>query len=56
MEREIRAAGRIPMQRTTLYGEPPAERHARALGAAPLTPVIQTRPKRRDKEILVTHG
>jgi FO synthase len=36
MEALIRAAGRVPRQRTTLYGEPPAEQVARSFGAAPL--------------------
>jgi FO synthase len=56
MEHEIRAAGRVPLQRTTLYGEAPPERRERARGASPLTPVIQTKPRRREKEVLVTHG
>jgi FO synthase len=36
MEALIRAAGRVPRQRTTLYGEPPAEQVARSYGAPPL--------------------
>jgi FO synthase len=36
MEALIRAAGRTPRQRTTLYGEPPLERVARSFGAEPL--------------------
>jgi FO synthase len=36
MEALIRSAGRIPRQRTTLYGEPPADQVARSFGAAPL--------------------
>jgi FO synthase len=36
MEELIRAAGRVPRQRTTLYGSPPAEQVARSFGAAPL--------------------
>jgi FO synthase len=36
MEAAIRAIGRTPRQRTTLYGTPPAERTARSFGAAPL--------------------
>ncbi len=36
MEAMIRAAGRVPQQRTTLYGEAPAERHEVARVAAPL--------------------
>jgi len=36
MEAAIRAIGRTPVQRTTLYGEPPAERRAASFGAPPL--------------------
>jgi FO synthase len=36
MEALIRAAGRVPRQRTTLYGEPPAAQIARSFGAPPL--------------------
>jgi FO synthase len=36
MEALIRRAGRVPRQRTTLYGEPPLEQVARSFGAAPL--------------------
>jgi FO synthase len=36
MEALIRSAGRVPRQRTTLYGEPDAERVAASFGAAPL--------------------
>jgi FO synthase len=36
MEELIRAAGRVPRQRTTLYGEAPEERRAASFGAAPL--------------------
>jgi FO synthase len=36
MEEAIRGIGRLPRQRTTLYGEPPAERIAASFGAAPL--------------------
>jgi FO synthase len=36
MEALIKSAGRVPRQRTTLYGEPPAEQVARSFGAAPL--------------------
>ena len=36
MEELIRANGRRPLQRTTLYGEAPSERRAASLGAAPL--------------------
>ncbi len=38
MEETIRAVGREPRQRTTLYGTPPADQVARSFGAAPLEP------------------
>jgi FO synthase len=38
MDEVIRRAGRVPVQRTTLYGRPPAELVARSYGAAPLAP------------------
>jgi len=37
MEALIRASGRVPRQRTTLYADAPAERRAASFGAAPLT-------------------
>jgi FO synthase len=36
MEELIRSAGRVPRQRTTLYGEPPEERVRASFGASPL--------------------
>ena len=36
MEALIRAAGRVPRQRTTLYDDAPPEQRARSFGAAPL--------------------
>ena len=36
MEALIRANGRVPRQRTTVYGTPPAEQTRRSFGAAPL--------------------
>jgi FO synthase len=36
MEAAIRAVGRTPRQRTTLYGEPPADRRQASFGAPPL--------------------
>jgi FO synthase len=38
MEAVIRAAGRTPVQRTTLYGEPPSRQVLRSFNAAPLAP------------------
>ncbi len=51
MEEAIRAAGRAPRQRTTLYGAPPEERVAASFGAPPLAepvnpPVDTTRLRR----------
>jgi len=49
MEAMIRAAGRAPRQRTTLYREVEAERARLSFDAAPLAPVVQTpvRPRQR---------
>ena len=54
MEALIRSAGRIPKQRTTLYGEPPAERMRASFGSAPLAdvwnpPVSESRLPRRER-------
>jgi len=40
IETLIRAARRVPMQRTTLYGPVAAERRAASLAAAPLLPIV----------------
>lgn len=42
MEQLIRAAGRIPVQRTTLYGRPDQAQRTRSFSAAPLTGLVQT--------------
>lgn len=47
MEALIRGIGRVPQQRTTLYGAPPAAQATRAYAAAELTPVVQTAPRRK---------
>jgi FO synthase len=51
MEEAIRAAGRIPRQRTTLYGTPPPDRIAASFGAPPLAeplnPPVDTARLRR---------
>jgi FO synthase len=47
MEALIRAMGRVPRQRTTLYGEATAERHAVARDAAPLAALPVTNLKAR---------
>jgi FO synthase len=46
MEQVIRSIGRVPRQRTTLYGQPPEERRHVSFGALPLQPLVQT-PSRR---------
>jgi FO synthase len=46
METLIRAIGRTPRQRTTFYGDVPAERIAASLDAPELTPPVNTPPKR----------
>lgn len=46
MERLIRSLGRIPLQRDTLYRPVAAERRAAAFNARPLTPVVQTPPRK----------
>ncbi len=59
MEELIRAAGRVPRQRTTTYGEPDPERVAASFGAAPLAeplnPPVDTSGMRRP-EALVRPG
>lgn len=45
MEALIRAAGRPPRQRTTLYGTPAPERTWQSLHASPLQPL---QPMRRE--------
>ena len=41
MEALIRANGRVPRQRTTLYADAPAERRAASFAAAPLAEPLQ---------------
>jgi FO synthase len=56
MEAMIRAAGRIPRQRTTLYGMPDPERVAASFAAAPLAeplnPPVETSGLRRPKTLI----
>lgn len=47
MEALIRAIGRVPQQRDTLYRPVAAERRAASFTAAALAPVVQTPPRRR---------
>jgi FO synthase len=46
MEELIRSLGRVPEQRTTLYGPVPEERRMASLNAAALAPVILTPPRK----------
>jgi FO synthase len=46
MEELIRSLGRMPEQRTTLYGPVPTERRAASLNAAALAPVVLTPPRK----------
>ncbi|MFC3173929.1 5-amino-6-(D-ribitylamino)uracil--L-tyrosine 4-hydroxyphenyl transferase CofH [Novosphingobium bradum] len=56
MEALIRSLGRIPRQRTTLYGEVPEDVRARGFAAPQLAPLVQTAPRKRarapHKEVL----
>jgi FO synthase len=47
MEKLIRAIGRVPRQRTTLYDDAPADRRAAGFNAGELTPIVLTAPKQR---------
>jgi FO synthase len=47
MERLIRSIGRMPRQRTTAYGEVPADRRAASFNAPELAPIVQTAPRKR---------
>jgi FO synthase len=49
MEALINASGRVPRQRTTLYGDATTERRAASFGAAPLSPPIDTPARRYER-------
>jgi FO synthase len=49
MQQLIEGIDRVPDQRTTLYGEVPAERVAASFGAAPLAEVVTRPPRRRER-------
>ena len=49
----IRACGRVPVQRTTLYGPVPSERRQASLGAVALMPLQQ---KKAGKRALISVG
>jgi FO synthase len=50
MDALIRAAGRTPAQRSTLYGVPDSAQLARSYDAAPLAPVALTPARRRTRQ------
>lgn len=49
MEQRIRAAGRQPAQRTTLYGEPPQQQREKSWCAEPLADIVNTPAKRYER-------
>ncbi len=49
MEAAIRALGRVPWQRTTLYAPAAADRRAASFGAAPLAPPVDTPARRYER-------
>lgn len=54
IEAAIRSIGRVPEMRTTLYIAASAERRATAMGAAPLSPMIQTPIARKSAPQMLT--
>ena len=51
IEAFIHAIGRVPRQRTTLYGDPPAAQVQRSFNAAPLAPIVLTPPRRKSSPV-----
>lgn len=49
MEQRIRAAGRQPVQRTTLYGEPSQQQREKSWRAEPLADIVNTPAKRYER-------
>ncbi|HYM73117.1 MAG TPA: 5-amino-6-(D-ribitylamino)uracil--L-tyrosine 4-hydroxyphenyl transferase CofH [Stellaceae bacterium] len=49
MEALVRSLGRTPRQRTTLYGDAPAERRAASFGAAPLSEPVNTPARKYER-------
>ncbi len=49
MDRLIASTGRVASQRTTLYGEAPAQQCARSYGAQPVAPIVLTPLPRRGR-------
>jgi FO synthase len=59
MQELIEAIGRAPYQRTTLYGEAPAERTRASFRALPLAATVNPPPRRqerRSERLLVRFG
>jgi FO synthase len=57
MDALIEDAGRVPYQRTTLYGEAPAERTAASFEAAPLAATVNPPLRRHERtKVLVRFG
>jgi FO synthase len=54
MEQLILAAGRVPQQRSTLYGPIAAADRARGLAAGELAPVVQTPPRKQAAREIAT--
>lgn len=50
MEQRIRAAGRHPKQRTTLYGQPSTHQSEKSWQAEPLTDIVNTPAKRYERK------
>jgi FO synthase len=50
MEELIRSLGREPRQRTTLYGDAPAERKTTSFGAAQLSEPVNTPARRYERQ------
>jgi FO synthase len=50
IEALVRAIGRTPAQRTTLYGDVPAARRAASFHAAPLAPPVNNPARRYERE------
>jgi FO synthase len=50
MQELIAEIGRVPQQRTTVYGEAPAERVAASFRAAPLAAVVTRTPRREQRK------
>jgi FO synthase len=59
MQELIEELGRVPYQRTTVYGAAPVERVSASFGAAPLEPAVNRPPRRHERsreQVLVRFG